>query len=51
MNYLASLFVPAALGMIAGVAHGVVSHAMDLPMSLSEQVLMPLESAPLPLRD
>lgn len=50
MNYLVSLFLPAALGLIAGVTHGVVSHAVDLPVPLSEQILMPLESAQ-PLRD
>ncbi|MEO1791156.1 MAG: hypothetical protein AAFR25_02900 [Cyanobacteria bacterium J06629_19] len=47
MNQLASLFLPAALGLVAGMAHGVVSHAMDLPMSLGEQVVLPLvESDP-----
>ncbi|MGB3786879.1 MAG: hypothetical protein WA949_02640 [Phormidesmis sp.] len=51
MNYLASLVVPAALGLIAGLAHGVVSHTMDLPVPLSEQILMPLESVQPPLRD
>lgn len=50
MNYLASLFLPAALGLIAGLAHGVVAHTMDLPVPLSEQVLMPLEATQ-PLRD
>lgn len=51
MNYLASLLLPAALGVIAGVAHGVVSHNMDLPMSLTDQILMPLDSAQSPLKD
>ncbi len=51
MNYLASLAIPAALGLIAGLAHGVVSHATDLPIPLSEQILMPLESAQPPLKD
>ncbi|MBE9059446.1 hypothetical protein [cf. Phormidesmis sp. LEGE 11477] len=51
MNYLASLVLPAALGMIAGVAHGVISHEMNLPLSLADQVLMPLESVQPPLRD
>ncbi|MEM6868996.1 MAG: hypothetical protein AAF528_11520 [Cyanobacteria bacterium P01_C01_bin.121] len=47
MNYLASLLLPATLGLIAGMAHGAVSHMMDLPMSLSEQVAAPLvESDP-----
>ncbi|EDX84646.1 hypothetical protein S7335_2343 [Synechococcus sp. PCC 7335] len=51
MNYLASLILPATLGLVAGVAHGVVSHTMDLPMSLSDQILIPLESAQSPLGD
>ncbi len=51
MNHLASLIIPAALGLIAGLAHGVVSHAMDLPMPLSEQILMPLESVQPQLRE
>ena len=47
MNQLASLFLPAAFGLVAGMAHGVVSHAMDLPISLGEQVVLPLvESDP-----
>lgn len=44
MNRLASLVLPAALGLIAGISHGVVAHSMDLPMSLSEQLLQPLAS-------
>ncbi len=47
MNYLTSLLLPAALGLIAGMAHGVASHVMDLPMSLGEQLAAPLvESEP-----
>ena len=45
MNYLASLILPAALGLVAGMAHGVVSHTMDLPMALEDQVVMPFEAA------
>jgi hypothetical protein len=41
MNYLASLFVPAALGLFAGIGHGVVSHYANLPVSLSDQLLQP----------
>ena len=44
MNSLASLLLPAALGLIAGMTHGVVSHALDLPESLVEQVATPLGS-------
>jgi hypothetical protein len=39
MNYLASLLVPAALGLFAGIGHGVVSHYANLPVSLSDQLL------------
>lgn len=45
MNRLAAFVLPAALGLIAGIGYGVVAHAMDLPMSLSEQLLQPLESS------
>lgn len=45
MNYLASLIIPAALGLVAGMTHGYVSHALELPVSLTEQMSIPLESA------
>lgn len=45
MNYLASLILPAALGLVAGMTHGVVSHSLDLPIALEDQIVMPLESA------
>ncbi|MGB3672765.1 MAG: hypothetical protein WA783_16390 [Phormidesmis sp.] len=44
MKYLASLLLPAALGLVAGVTHGFVAHAMDLPMGLEEQLVIPFES-------
>ncbi|MGD1899999.1 MAG: hypothetical protein ACFB16_24020 [Phormidesmis sp.] len=44
MNYLASLLLPAALGLIAGATHGLVSHAMDLPVALEDQMVFPFES-------
>lgn len=50
MNRLAALVLPAALGLIAGISHGVVSHSMDMPVSLTEQVLQPL-GASQPLRN
>lgn len=50
MNYLASLVLPAAFGLIAGITHGLVSHTMDLPVPLSEQIMQPLGSVQ-PLRD
>ena len=43
MNYLAFLILPATLGLVAGLAHGVVSHTMDLPIPLGEQMLLPFE--------
>ncbi|MEL6351234.1 MAG: hypothetical protein AAFR58_05675 [Cyanobacteria bacterium J06627_28] len=45
MNYLASLIIPAALGLVAGMTHGYVSHTLELPVSLTEQMSIPLESA------
>ena len=45
MNRLAALVLPAAMGLIAGISHGVVSHSMNLPVSLGEQMLQPLGSA------
>jgi len=50
MNYVASLVLPAALGLIAGITHGFVSHTMELPVPLSEQIMQPLGSVQ-PLRD
>ncbi len=44
MNYLASLLLPAALGLMAGITHGFVAHAMDLPVGLEDQIVMPFES-------
>ena len=42
MNNLVALILPAALGLIAGISHGVVSHQANLPMSLSDQITQPL---------
>ncbi len=33
-----SLFLPALVGLVAGMAHGVVSHRAELPVSLTEQL-------------
>lgn len=43
MNRLAPLVLPAAFGLIAGLTHGLISHMVDLPVPLSEQISMPLE--------
>ena len=43
MNNLASLVFPAVLGLIAGIGHGINSHYQELPFSLTEQVLQPLQ--------
>ena len=43
MKTLASLTLPAILGLVAGIGHGIVSHQADLPMSLTEQVTAPLQ--------
>lgn len=46
MNYLASLVLPACLGLFTGVGHGIYSHQQDLPFSLTEQIIqvMPINS-------
>ncbi|MBX2865322.1 MAG: hypothetical protein KTR27_17365 [Leptolyngbyaceae cyanobacterium MAG.088] len=41
MDNLKSLILPAFLGLTAGMAHGIVSHQVGLPMSLTEQLLSP----------
>ncbi|ESA32615.1 hypothetical protein N836_25200 [Leptolyngbya sp. Heron Island J] len=41
MNNLRSLVLPAFLGLTAGVAHGIMSHQVGLPMSLAEQLVKP----------
>ena len=44
MDNLKSLILPAFLGLVAGVAHGVISHQAKLPMSLTEQLISPFTS-------
>lgn len=40
-----SLVLPAALGLIAGIGHGVVSHYAGLPLSLLDQALLSPQSS------
>jgi hypothetical protein len=46
MNQFASLFLPAVLGLLAGITHGVTSHDLDLPFSLTEQVWQSMQAEP-----
>ena len=39
MNNLASFILPAILGLVAGVGHGITSHQQGLPFSLADQVV------------
>ncbi|WP_293117629.1 hypothetical protein [Okeania sp. SIO1I7] len=48
MNNFASLVLPAILGIITGVGHGIISHQADLPVSLTEQVALPLQIGQFP---
>ncbi|WP_293057479.1 MULTISPECIES: hypothetical protein [unclassified Okeania] len=48
MNNFASLVLPAILGIITGVGHGIISHKADLPVSLTEQVALPLQIGQFP---
>ena len=45
MDNLKTLILPAFLGLTAGVAHGVISHQVGLPMSLAEQFMRPFTAA------
>ncbi|WP_287240218.1 MULTISPECIES: hypothetical protein [unclassified Okeania] len=48
MNNFASLVLPAILGLITGVGHGIISHNADLPVSLTEQVVLSLQIGQFP---
>lgn len=39
MNNLSSLFLPAIVGLLTGIGHGIVSDHLELPVSLAEQIL------------
>ncbi|MGB3298171.1 MAG: hypothetical protein WBA76_07865 [Phormidesmis sp.] len=43
MNNFAPLLLPALLGLMAGISHGMVSHYTGLPMSLNQQLIQPFE--------
>ncbi|MEO1132614.1 MAG: hypothetical protein AAFX40_07905 [Cyanobacteria bacterium J06639_1] len=47
MSSLKSFILPALLGFVAGIGHGVVSHHTDLPLSLGEQFFPALYARPL----
>ena len=39
MNNLGSLILPAIIGLLSGIGHGITSHNLDLPFSLTEQLI------------
>ncbi len=39
MNQLASLVLPACLGLLTGMGHGIYAHQQDFPFSLTEQMI------------
>lgn len=43
MSSLNALIMPALLGLLAGVSHGILTHHAGLPHSLAEQFLPPLQ--------
>ena len=45
MDNLKPLILPAFLGLVAGMAHGVISHQAKLPMSLTDQLISPFTSS------
>ncbi len=44
MNNFAALLMPSLIGLFAGISHGLISHQLDLPMSLPEQVVQSFSS-------
>ncbi|MEB3343127.1 hypothetical protein [Okeania sp.] len=38
-----SLVFPVILGLITGIGHGIISHRADLPVSITDQLLLPLQ--------
>ncbi|NEQ34001.1 MAG: hypothetical protein F6K04_23930 [Leptolyngbya sp. SIO4C5] len=45
---MASLVLPALVGLLAGVGHGVMSHQANLPLSLGQQMVSILQPPELP---
>ncbi|MDJ0650074.1 MAG: hypothetical protein QNJ60_15390 [Xenococcaceae cyanobacterium MO_188.B19] len=39
MNNLASLVLPAVIGLVTGIGHGIASEYLNLPFSLAEQII------------
>jgi hypothetical protein len=39
MNNLPSLFLPAIFGLLTGIGHGIISEHLDLPFSLTQQII------------
>ena len=39
MNHLPSLFLPAIVGLLTGIGHGIVCDHFGLPFSLTQQLL------------
>ena len=46
MNNLASYLLPAFLGLVAGIGHGITSHDQNLPFSLTDQVIESVTEQP-----
>ncbi len=46
MNNLASYLLPAILGLVAGIGHGITSHDQNLPFSLVDQVIESVTEQP-----
>ena len=47
MNNFASLLLPAVIGLVSGIGHGITSHYLDLPFSLTEQLFPAANSSEL----
>ena len=42
---ISSIVCSAVLGLMAGIGHGFVSHHNNLPFSLTDQIIQPLNSS------